>query len=258
MPHNSFKDKAEAFTRLLKIMDELREKCPWDRKQTIQSLRSLTIEETYELADSIADNDWKGLKEEIGDVLLHLIFYAKIGEEQGKFDIADAIHAECEKLIYRHPHIYGDVKVENEEDVKRNWEQLKLKEGKKSVLAGVPRALPAMIKSFRMQEKAAKVGFDWETKEQVWEKVQEEIGELHEAIALQSQDKMEDEFGDVLFSLVNYARFIGVDPESALERTNKKFKKRFEYVENHSQKPMQEMTLVEMNALWNEAKIADI
>ncbi|MEY4937767.1 MAG: hypothetical protein RIS64_4126 [Bacteroidota bacterium] len=180
MPHNSFKDKAEAFTRLLKIMDDLREKCPWDRKQTIHSLRSLTIEETYELADSIADNDWKGLKEEIGDVLLHLIFYAKIGEEQGKFDIADAIHAECEKLIYRHPHIYGDVKVENEEDVKRNWEQLKLKEGKKSVLAGVPRALPAIIKSFRMQEKAAKVGFDWETKEQVWDKVQEEIGELKE------------------------------------------------------------------------------
>jgi XTP/dITP diphosphohydrolase len=254
MPHNSFKNKAEAFTRLLKIMDELREKCPWDRKQTIQSLRSLTIEETYELADSIADNDWKGLKEEIGDVLLHLIFYAKIGEEQGKFDIADAIHAECEKLIFRHPHIYGDVKVENEEDVKRNWEQLKLKEGKKSVLAGVPRSLPAIIKSFRMQEKAAKVGFDWETKEQVWGKVQEEIGELHEAIALQSQDKMEDEFGDVLFSLVNYARFIGVDPESALERTNKKFKKRFEYVENHSPKPLQEMTLAEMDALWNDAK----
>jgi XTP/dITP diphosphohydrolase len=257
MPHNSFKDKAEAFTRLLKIMDDLREKCPWDRKQTIHSLRSLTIEETYELADSIADNDWKGLKEEIGDVLLHLIFYAKIGEEQGKFDIADAIHAECEKLIYRHPHIYGDVKVENEEDVKRNWEQLKLKEGKKSVLAGVPRALPAIIKSFRMQEKAAKVGFDWETKEQVWDKVQEEIGELKEAIALQSHDKMEDEFGDVLFSLVNYARFIGVDPESALERTNKKFKKRFEYVENHAPKPLQEMTLAEMDALWNDAKIAN-
>jgi XTP/dITP diphosphohydrolase len=254
MLHNLFKDKAEAFTRLLKIMDDLREKCPWDRKQTIHSLRSLTIEETYELADSIADNDWKGLKEEIGDVLLHLIFYAKIGEEQGKFDIADAIHAECEKLIFRHPHIYGDVKVENEEDVKRNWEQLKLKEGKKSVLAGVPRALPAIIKSFRMQEKAAKVGFDWETKEQVWDKVQEEIGELQEAVDSKSLDKMEDEFGDVLFSLVNYARFIGVDPESALERTNKKFKKRFEYVENQSSKPLQEMTLVEMDALWNEAK----
>ncbi len=254
MLHKSFKDKAEAFTRLLKIMDDLREKCPWDKKQTIHSLRSLTIEETYELADSIADNDWKGLKEEIGDVLLHLIFYAKIGEEQGKFDIADAIHAECEKLIYRHPHIYGDVKVENEEDVKRNWEQLKLKEGKKSVLAGVPRALPAIIKSFRMQEKAAKVGFDWETKEQVWDKVQEEIGELQEAVDSKSLDKMEDEFGDVLFSLVNYARFIGVDPESALERTNKKFKKRFEYVENHAPKPLQEMTLAEMDVLWNHAK----
>ncbi|MEN9613514.1 MAG: hypothetical protein RLZZ628_4328 [Bacteroidota bacterium] len=254
MPHNSFKDKADAFIRLLKIMDELREKCPWDKKQTIHSLRSLTIEETYELADSIADKDWKGLKEEIGDVLLHLIFYAKIGDEQGQFDIADAIHTECEKLIFRHPHIYGDVKVKDEEEVKRNWEQLKLKEGKKSVLAGVPRALPAIVKSFRMQEKAAKVGFDWENKEQVWEKVQEEIGELHEAITLQSQDKMEDEFGDVLFSLVNYARFIGVDPESALERTNKKFKKRFEYVENHSAKPIQEMTLAEMDALWNEAK----
>jgi MazG family protein len=254
MLHNSFKNKADAFIRLLKIMDELREKCPWDKKQTIHSLRSLTIEETYELADSIADNDWKGLKEEIGDVLLHLIFYAKIGEEQGQFDIADAIHAECEKLIFRHPHIYGAVKVKDEEDVKRNWEQLKLKEGKKSVLAGVPRSLPAIIKSFRMQEKAAKVGFDWENKEQVWEKVQEEIGELQEAITLQSLDKMEDEFGDVLFSLVNYARFIGVDPESALERTNKKFKKRFEYVENHSPKPLQEMTLAAMDALWNEAK----
>ncbi|MEO0044536.1 MAG: hypothetical protein RL329_3984 [Bacteroidota bacterium] len=254
MPHNSFQDKANAFVRLLKVMDDLREKCPWDRKQTIHTLRSLTIEETYELADAIADNDWKGLKEEIGDVLLHLIFYAKIGEEQGQFDIAEAIHAECEKLIFRHPHIYGDVVVKDEEDVKRNWEQLKLKEGKKSVLAGVPRTLPALIKSFRMQEKAAKVGFDWETKEQVWEKVEEEIGELQEAVALKSHDKMEDELGDVLFSLVNYARFIGVDPETALERTNRKFKQRFEYVENQAVKPLQEMTLAEMDVLWNEAK----
>lgn len=247
--------KLEAFARLLKIMDELREQCPWDRKQTLQSLRNLTIEETYELADAILENNLEDIKEEIGDIMLHLVFYAKIASEQGAFDIVDALNGICDKLIKRHPHIYGDIKVQNEEEVKRNWEQLKLQEGKKSVLAGVPNALPAMVKAYRMQEKTKQVGFEWENSEQVWEKVEEEIAEMKEAIAEgQSAERIEEEFGDVLFSMVNYARFQGIDPETALERVNQKFKKRFEYIEAHASKNLQEMTLAEMDVLWNEAK----
>ena len=252
---NDFQQKLEAFGRLLTIMDDLREKCPWDRKQTLESLRNLTIEETYELADAILDNDLPGVKEEIGDLMLHMVFYAKIGEEKGAFDVADALHAICEKLIARHPHIYGDVQVADEAEVKRNWEQLKLKEGKKSLLAGVPRSLPAMVKAYRMQEKTKQVGFEWETTEQVWAKVEEEIGELQENIQTQApQEMIEEEFGDVLFSLVNYARFIGVDPETALERVNRKFKSRFEYIEANAGRPLQDMSLTEMDGLWKEAK----
>ncbi len=252
---HTIEQKAEAFKRLLNIMDDLREKCPWDRKQTIKSLRNLTIEETHELADAILENDLKGLQEESGDVLLHLIFYAKIADEQGAFDIADVIHSLCEKLIRRHPHIYGDVQVNDEDDVKRNWEQIKLTEGKKKVLGGVPASLPAMLKAWRMQEKVAKVGFDWDHPEQVWEKVMEEIGEFRETIDQDLPfDKKEDEFGDVLFALVNYARFQGIDPESALERTNRKFKSRYEYIESNAPKPLSEMNLAEMDALWVEAK----
>lgn len=247
--------KSEAFARLLTIMDELREQCPWDRKQTFQSLRNLTIEETYELADVLLSEDLNGIKEEIGDIMLHMVFYAKIASEQGAFDIADALHAICDKLIARHPHIYGDVKVQDEAEVKRNWEQLKLKEGKKSLLQGVPNGLPAMVKAYRMQEKTKQVGFEWENVEQVWDKVEEEIGELHENIRNGApQADIEEEFGDVLFSLVNYARFIGVDPETALERVNRKFKKRFEYLEARAPKPLQDMTLAEMDLLWEEAK----
>lgn len=248
-------EKLAAFGRLLTIMDELREQCPWDRKQTLQSLRNLTIEETYELADAILHNDLEEIKEEIGDLMLHMVFYARIASEQGAFDIADALHAICDKLIKRHPHIYGDLKVDNEEDVKKNWEQLKLQEGKKSVLQGVPNSLPAMIKAYRMQEKTKQVGFEWENREQVWEKVEEEIGELKEVIDLGADpDKIEEEFGDVLFSLVNYARFIGVDPETALERVNQKFKNRFEYIEANAPRDLRDMSLAEMDALWNEAK----
>ncbi len=248
-------EKLDAFARLLQIMDELREQCPWDRKQTLQSLRNLTIEETYELADAILDDNLEDVKEEIGDLLLHMVFYARIASEQGAFDIADALNAICDKLINRHPHIYSDVKVENEEDVKRNWEKLKLQEGKKSVLAGVPTSLPAMVKAYRMQEKTKQVGFEWENSEQVWEKVEEEIGEFKEAVAEgMTPQRIEEEFGDVLFSLVNYARFQNIDPETALERVNQKFKKRFEYIEAHAPKDLQEMTLAEMDALWNEAK----
>jgi len=247
--------KLTAFERLLTIMDELREQCPWDRKQTLESLRNLTIEETYELADAILDHDLKGIKEEIGDIMLHMVFYAKIASEQGAFDIADALNAVCDKLIARHPHIYGDITVKDEEEVKRNWEQLKLKEGKKSMLEGVPNSLPAMVKAYRMQEKTAQVGFEWETTEQVWEKVQEEIGELQAELRIENNhEKTEDEFGDLLFALVNYARFIGVDPETALERTNKKFKSRFEYIESNAPRPLKDMTLEEMDGLWNEAK----
>jgi XTP/dITP diphosphohydrolase len=252
---NTFQQKLDAFGRLITIMDELREKCPWDRKQTLESLRHLTIEETYELADAILDNDLKGVQEEIGDLMLHMVFYAKIGSEQGAFDIADALHAVCDKLVARHPHIYGDVTVADDEEVKRNWEQLKLKEGKKSLLAGVPTSLPAMVKAYRMQEKTKQVGFEWENAGQVWAKVQEEIGELRDNIENGAPPKeVEDEFGDVLFALINYARFIGVEPEAALERTNRKFKSRFEFIEANAPRPLQDMTLGEMDALWNEAK----
>jgi MazG family protein len=253
MPKNTRQAKLEAFDRLLTIMDELREQCPWDRKQTMESLRNLTIEETYELADAILDGDLKGVQEELGDVMLHLVFYAKIGDEQNSFDIADALNAVCEKLIARHPHIYSDWVVADEEEVKRNWEKLKMKEGKKSVLEGVPRSLPAIVKAYRMQEKTAKIGFEWENTEQVWEKVEEELAELKEAVE-SIPDKKEEEFGDVLFSLINYARFIDVDPETALEKTNRKFKKRFEYIEANAPRPLEDMSLAEMDALWNAAK----
>lgn len=246
--------KLKAFERLLIIMDELREQCPWDRKQTFQSLRKLTIEETYELADAILDDNTDEIKEEVGDLMLHMVFYSKIGEEKGAFDVGDALNGICEKLIKRHPHIYGDVKVNSEEDVRRNWEQLKLKEGKKSILEGLPNSLPALVKALRMQEKTKQVGFEWETTEQVWAKVEEEIGELQEVVAENDKVKMEDEFGDVLFALVNYARFIDIDPEAALERTNRKFKRRFQFIEEKAPKPLEDMTLEEMDNLWNEAK----
>ncbi|WP_456438404.1 nucleoside triphosphate pyrophosphohydrolase [Psychroserpens sp.] len=247
----------KAFERLLIIMDELREQCPWDKKQTMQTLRHLTIEEVYELGDSILDNDLDEVKKELGDVLLHIVFYSKIGSESNSFDIADVCNSICDKLIDRHPHIYGDVKVENVEDVKRNWEQLKLKEGKNSVLEGVPKSLPAMVKANRIQDKVSGVGFDWEEPKQVFEKVEEELGELQVEINAGDQDKIESEFGDVLFSMINYARFLKVDPESALERTNKKFIKRFQYLEQKSKdlnKPLSEMTLAEMDVFWEESK----
>jgi MazG family protein len=248
---------ADEFSRLIQIMDDLREKCPWDKKQTIQTLRQLTIEETYELTDAITDNDWKGIKEELGDILLHIVFYAKIGAEENKFTLEEVINGVCEKLIYRHPHIYGDVKVNDEEDVKRNWEKLKLKEGKKTVLSGVPKTLPATVKAMRLQEKAKQVGFEWDTKEQVWDKVEEEQQELKEAIASGDKDHMEDELGDVFFSLINYARFLNLDAENALERTNKKFISRFNKMEAEATgigKPLQDMTLEEMDAIWNKVK----
>lgn len=248
-------EKLKAFQRLLTIMDELREKCPWDRKQTFESLRNLTIEETYELADAILDKDIKGVKEELGDLMLHMVFYAKIAEEKKAFTIAEAMNEVCEKLIKRHPHIYGDVVAEDEETVKKNWEQLKLQEGKKSVLGGVPKSLPAMVKAYRMQEKTAQVGFEWENAEQVWEKVEEEIAEFKEVLVREeSQARKEEEFGDILFSMINYARFQNIDPETALERINQKFKKRFEYIEANAPKSMEEMSLEEMDALWNAAK----
>tara|TARA_B110000444_G_C18802458_1_gene578138 strand:+ start:560 stop:1318 length:759 start_codon:yes stop_codon:yes gene_type:complete len=246
-------DKLDAFKRLLIIMDELREQCPWDRKQTMESLRNLTIEETYELADAILDNDMQEIKEEIGDVMLHMVFYSKIASETGDFDIADSLNAVCEKLINRHPHIYGDIHVEDEEEVKRNWEQLKIKEGKKSVLSGVPKSLPAMVKAYRMQDKTAQVGFEWENAEQVWKKVEEEIKEFKEVVDV-DPEKMEDEFGDIMFSLINYGRFKGIDPETALEKVNRKFKNRFEYIEAQATKPLSDMSLDEMDKLWNEAK----
>lgn len=247
----------KAFERLLIIMDELRAQCPWDKKQTIQTLRHLTIEEVYELGDAILDNDLEEVKKELGDVLLHIVFYSKIGSESNTFDIADVCHSICDKLIERHPHIYGDVTVNDEEDVKRNWEQLKLKEGKQSVLEGVPKSLPAMVKANRIQDKVAGVGFDWEEPHQVFEKVQEELAELQDEVNEGNQDKIESEFGDVLFSMINYARFLKVDPESALERTNKKFIKRFQYLEKKSKeinKSLSEMTLEEMDIYWEEAK----
>ncbi|MFC0605387.1 nucleoside triphosphate pyrophosphohydrolase [Winogradskyella pulchriflava] len=247
----------KAFERLLIIMDELREQCPWDKKQTLESLRHLTIEEVYELGDAILDNDLDEVKKELGDVLLHIVFYARIGSETNDFDIADVCHSICDKLVDRHPHIYGDVKVENEEDVKRNWEQLKLKEGKKSVLEGVPKSLPAMVKANRIQDKVAGVGFDWEHPEQVFEKVEEELAELKLEITNGNKDAIESEFGDVLFSMINYARFLKVNPENALERTNKKFIKRFQYLESKAKdlnKSLKDMTLSEMDVFWEEAK----
>ena len=246
-----------AFLRLVKIMDELREQCPWDKKQTIQTLRHLTIEETYELADAISSNDWKGIKEELGDLLLHIVFYSKIGSEQEQFTMSEMINAVCEKLITRHPHIYGDVKVNNEEDVKQNWEKIKLNEGKKSVLGGVPVSLPSMVKAMRLQDKSKQVGFEWDNTSQVWDKVEEEIAELKVAVAGGNKDEMEDELGDVFFSLVNFARFLHVDAENALERTNKKFIDRFTKMENeagHQNKFLHDMTLEEMDALWNKIK----
>jgi MazG family protein len=263
-------DNNTAFERLVKIMDDLREKCPWDKKQTIQTLRQLTIEETYELADAITDNDFKGIKEELGDMLLHIVFYAKIGAEQNEFTLAEVIGGVCEKLIHRHPHIYGDVKVADDEEVKRNWEKLKLKEGKTSVLGGVPKSLPSMVKAMRLQEKAKQVGFEWDNKEQVWEKVEEEMEELQEAIGNMQQaignrqeeiDKLkgnvEDELGDVFFSLVNFARFLQVDAENALERTNKKFISRFTKMEAEAAKEgkkLHDMGLQEMDDIWNRVK----
>lgn len=269
--------KTEAFARILTIMNELREQCPWDRKQTIESLRHLTIEETYELSDAIVKNDWKNIKEELGDLLLHVVFYAKIGEEQQQTDIADVINALCDKLIVRHPHIYGTVnndgtllEVKSEEDVKKNWEQLKLKEGRKSVLGGVPNSLPSLIKAYRIQEKAGQVGFEWDNIEDVWKKVEEEIGELNaevasrtstssatETSATDNQEKIQNEFGDVMFALVNYARYLNLDPEYCLELSNQKFLKRFRYIEetaNAHGKNLKDMTLAEMDEIWNQAK----
>jgi XTP/dITP diphosphohydrolase len=270
-----FMDNAllEKFWSLKVIMDELREKCPWDKKQTIQSLRQLTIEETYELADAISENDWKGIREELGDMLLHILFYARIGQEQNQFTLEEVITGISKKLIARHPHIYGDVEVNDEEDVKRNWEKLKMKEGKSSVLGGVPKALPAIVKAMRLQEKARQVGFEWENAAQVWLKVEEETNELNEVIAekklypegsvqaADSQDKIEAEFGDLLFSLVNYSRFLQIDAEHALERTNKKFISRFQKMEEKSLqngKALTDMTLAEMDQIWNHIKKEDL
>ena len=247
----------EAFGRLLTIMDDLREQCPWDQKQTMETLRPLTIEETYELGDAILNADLNEVKGELGDLLLHIVFYSKIGSETNDFDITDVINTICEKLIHRHPHVYGDEIIKDEIEVKKNWESLKLKEGKKSVLQGVPNSLPALVKASRIQEKVAGVGFDWEYTDQVWNKVEEEIRELKKEIINMNQDAMEDEFGDVLFSLINYARFLNINPENALERTNKKFIKRFQFLEkkaNEIQKSLTEMTLAEMGNYWDEAK----
>ncbi|MGB0896310.1 MAG: nucleoside triphosphate pyrophosphohydrolase [Flavobacteriaceae bacterium] len=254
---NSRAQQLDAFDRLLTIMDELRAGCPWDKTQTMQSLRHLTIEETYELGDAILDNDLQEVKKELGDLLLHIVFYAKIGSETQDFDIADVLHTICDKLVYRHPHIYADVAVENEEEVKQNWEKLKLKEGNKSVLEGVPRSLPALVKASRIQEKVAGVGFDWEAPHQVWEKVEEELNELQDEVKIGNTKAMEDEFGDVLFSLINYAKHLNINAENALERTNKKFIKRFQYLEQKSKelgKSFEDMTLKEMDVYWEEAK----
>lgn len=264
---NSREDKLKAFDRLLTIMDELREQCPWDKKQTIESLRYLTIEETYELSDAIVEKNMLDIKKELGDLALHIIFYARIASETGDFDIADVMNALCEKLIVRHPHIYGDVKASTDEEVKKNWEQLKLKEkgGNKTVLGGVPKSLPALVKAMRVQEKARSAGFDWEQKEQVWQKVEEEMQEFKDEFnvadnSVINKEKAENEFGDLLFSLINYARFIDINPEDALERTNKKFIKRFNYLEEQSKKDGKElhkMTLAEMDTYWEKAKKLD-
>jgi MazG family protein len=248
---------ADSFLRLVKIMDELREQCPWDRKQTIHTLRQLTIEETYELTDAISEENWKDIKEELGDLMLHIVFYSKIGAEQNQFTIPDMINGVCDKLIARHPHIYGDVKVDDEEDVKRNWEKLKMKEGKTSVLSGVPKGLPSMVKAIRIQEKAKQVGFEWENKEQVFEKIEEEINELKEVVQTAEQEKIEEELGDVFFSLVNYARFLQIDADHALERTNQKFIQRFTQMEQEAiseGKQLTHMSLEEMDGIWNRIK----
>ncbi len=250
-------ERLVAFERLLNIMDDLRAKCPWDKKQTMESLRHLTIEETYELGDAILSNDLQEVKKELGDLLLHIVFYAKIGSETNSFNIADVANGVCEKLIERHPHIYGDVQVNNEEDVKRNWEKIKLKEGNKSVLGGVPKSLPALVKATRIQDKAAGVGFDWDNIDDVFAKIKEEIDELHAEVKAQKQSNIESEFGDVLFSLINYARFLKVNPEDALERTNRKFIARFQYLEEKATaqgKSLKDMTLQEMETYWQEAK----
>ena len=250
-------ERLVAFERLLNIMDDLRTKCPWDKKQTMQSLRHLTIEETYELGDAILSNDLQEVKKELGDLLLHIVFYAKIGSETNSFNIADVANGVCEKLIERHPHIYGDVQVNNEEDVKRNWEKIKLKEGNKSVLGGVPKSLPALVKATRIQDKAAGVGFDWDNIDDVFAKIKEEIDELHAEVKAQKQSNIESEFGDVLFSLINYARFLKINPEDALERTNRKFIARFQYLEEKATaqgKSLKDMTLQEMETYWQEAK----
>ncbi len=254
---NKVEHKLKSFERLLTIMDKLRAECPWDKKQTLESLRYLTIEETYELADAILEKDMDEIKGELGDLMLHMVFYSKIASETNDFDVADVLNTVCDKLVERHPHIYGDVIADTEEAVKENWEKIKLKSGKKSVLQGVPKSLPAMVKATRIQEKARGVGFDWDNKEQVFEKVKEEFSELHEEVEKNDEAAIEDEFGDVLFSMINYARFVGVDPEMALERTNKKFIKRFQYLEAESKKDgkeMGEMTLSEMDEYWNKAK----
>lgn len=252
-------EKLKAFERLLTIMDDLREKCPWDKKQTIESLRHLTIEETYELADAITNNNLDELKGEIGDLMLHMVFYAKIADEKKAFNIADVLNAICDKLVHRHPHIYGDVKVQDEEEVKANWEKLKLKEGKESVLEGVPNSLPALVKATRIQDKVKGIGFEWDNKEQVWAKVEEEIGEFQTEVAAQNQEKMEEEFGDVLFSMINYARWVGVNPEDALAKTNQKFIRRFQWMEKETKKDgklLQEMNLAEMDVYWEKSKKA--
>lgn len=250
------KEKLAGFERLLRIMDDLREQCPWDRKQTLESLSHLTIEETYELVDAIREGDMEELKGEIGDLMLHMVFYSKIASEKKAFDIADVLNAICDKLVHRHPHIYGDVVAEDEETVKRNWELLKLQEkGKKSILQGVPKSLPSMVKAYRIQEKVKQVGFEWEEIDDVWDKVEEEMGELQVAIDdLEGQDRIADEFGDLLFALINYARYLNIDPEAALERTNKKFIRRFQYIEQHATKDLTGLSLEEMDALWNKAK----
>lgn len=250
--------RLQAFERLLNIMDELRAGCPWDKEQTLESLRYLTIEETYELSDAILNNDLDEIKNELGDLMLHLVFYAKIGSEQKAFDITDVLNSICEKLIHRHPHIYSDVKVKDAVEVKQNWEKLKLKEGKESVLEGVPLSMPPLVKAVRMQEKARGVGFDWEKPEQVWDKVLEEMNELKAEVDGNSdKEKMEDELGDLLFAIVNYSRFLKINPEDALERTNKKFKFRFQYLEKKAKelgKELSDMTLAEMDVFWEEAK----
>jgi XTP/dITP diphosphohydrolase len=261
-PPNTATNPLTAFDRLLTIMNDLRENCPWDKKQTLESLRHLTIEETYELSDAILGKDMQEIKKELGDVMLHLVFYARIASETNDFTITDVLNGICDKLINRHPHIYSDTDVDDEDDVKRNWEQIKLKEGNKSVLGGVPASLPALVKASRIQEKARGIGFDWESKSQVWEKVEEEMQEFREEYNAEDdtvidQERAEGEFGDLLFSLINYARFVGINPENALEKTNRKFIKRFQHLENRAAehgKKLQDMTLAEMDVYWNEAK----